>query len=565
MFFMIQSRRRRRYYLQALPEDRRCARFPVKLLVGILLFVIIGWGVGQLFKKITPGARGQRIATILQTEGRGRVQVTISGEGTPQRAETGLRLYDGDRIFTDGSAYAILRFFDGSVVTLDDAGNLVLGDVLRGEEQSVISLKLDEGRLWVSAGTGSTVARSIATGRSEVSIPAHTKAIIGTDPVQDDLYVFDSSGPGVRMKVDGGEIIVGEGQELHLSSEQISSIKQGTMDPYWARSALDQAILSSGFYVSNVQRKEEEIIEVAEIEEPGETTVDGELLVIDQPSDGAQLQGSAVIIKGRVGSKVAQVSVNGYNATLQGGTFEKELALPAEEEFTVDVLAEDKDGLLMVEKSLALSHDIKPPDPPTIIEPAQAGSEVAISLDSFEIIGEAPPDVAGVIVNGYQLQKFQQGKPWRYLVDPAIGNVRIGENTYEAVVVDRAGNRSEPASITILWKAQPLPTPDDLERTRDTQAYRAQGSLSVIAPTSGETFITSADEVLIEGLTHPDTHSVSVNGFNLRLFLPGKTTWNYIAKSAFNNYHQGINRYTVVARDGEGQILDVLQYSIEKK
>jgi hypothetical protein len=555
---VLQSRRRRRYQSQVLPREHS-SRVLKKVCTAVLLIAVVAWGVGKLFESITPASRGQRMATELTAEGRGRVEVTISGEGESQRAETGLRLYDGDRVDTDSASTAVLHFFDDSFIALNAESGVELGDVLKGEERSEVMLTLHKGKLWITAGGDKAISRVVSTPRNTLTIPPETKAIIGTGNDGDTLSVFASSGPGVEVAF--------RGQKLHLSSEQIAAIRGGALDPYEARSALDQAILSSELYVANAGRKvQEEPPVVASAEEPqGETTVDGELLVVDAPGDGAQIEGSAVVIKGRVGSRVANVKVNGYSAQLLSGSFEKEIALPGDEEFTVDVHAEDKDGLLIAEKSLALRHDIKPPDPPTIIEPGQAGSQVSVSLDSFEIVGSAPPDAAGVIVNGYRLQKFQQGKPWKYLVDPAIGNVRIGENAYEAVTVDRAGNRSEPVTITILWKAEPLPSPEDFTRPRDDGAFRAPGSLRVIAPTAGEPFETGTAEVVIEGETHPDTHSISINGFNLTKYLPSKTTWNYIARADFGNYHLGTNRYTVVARDGEGRILDVLQYVIEKQ
>ena len=90
--------------------------------------------------------------------------------------------------------------------------------------------------------------------------------------------------------------------------------------------------------------------------------------------------------------------------------------------------------------------------------------------------------------------------------------------------------------------------------------------MRVIAPTkNGSTFITSDSEVLIEGETSADTHSLSINGFTLTLYEPGKETWNYIAKEDFGNYKDGTNRFTVVARNKDGKILDVVKYLIEKR
>ena len=301
------------------------------------------------------------------------------------------------------------------------------------------------------------------------------------------------------------------------------------------------------------------------IDIPEEEEVEGEQLVIEAPENDALLSGNAVLVKGRIGSRVVVVRVNGYSAEIREGKFEKEIALPNEESFTVEIQAEDRDGLIVDTKNLSLSRDIKPPQSPTITFPGSSGSTIQMNDDSFEIIGTASSDTTGIIVNGYQLQKFRTGQKWKYLVDPAIGNVRIGENTYEVVAVDRAGNRSAPVRIMIVWKAQLFAIEEEENSVREVRTYLQPGSLRILSPTMGELYKTNSPEVLIEGETSPDTHSISVNGYTLSLYFPGKITWNYIAKEEFSNYRLGLNRYAVVARNSEGRILDVLRYSIERR
>ena len=558
---MIQSRRRRRYGVQTLTPSTSRSRG--KVIVLSILIILIGWGVWSLLKSFSPAVTGSSVATFLSTDGRGNVQVKISGESISQRAESGLRLYDGDFVSTGGGSYASLHFFDGTIVTLDSGSSVLLDEVIRGE-QSLLSLRVEGGSVWVDTSTGTTVRRLIHTASAGHVVPPNTRMLFADE----ELYVFASSGPGVETNINlssrtKASVIVGEGQQLSLSPTRISDIKQTGIDPYSLRSALDSRILSSDFYVYS-QKSADEIPEV--VTEIIEQTVDGELLVVDAPEDGTELSGEAVLVKGRVGSRVVSVSVNGYSSELSEGAFEKEVALPNEEEFSVEIQAEDKDGLIIATKALSLTRDIKPPEPPIITFPGGSGDTIQINDDEFEIIGTASSDSIGVVVNGYQLQKYRPGSPWSYLVDPELGNVRIGENTYEVVTIDRSGNKSIPVRIDILWKAQPLPSvSDDEDTARDSAEYVAPGTLSVIAPTNGSAYKTSEQEVLIEGNTSPETYSISINGFNLTKYLPEKITWNYIASSEYGNYKNGVNRYTVVARNSEGKILDVLQYVIERR
>jgi len=554
-------------------------RRAVVMLVVAAVIVLLSW---MMLRAVIPSDEMHRVATILKVSDRGRVEVTIQGEGAAQRAESGLRLYDGDLVKTDAGANATLQFFDGTSVTLDSKSSLMLGDVLQGVESSTIELSVQSGQVFIESGTGTTVNRGLKSKLALSEIPAYTRAVIGrSGEMYEDsehVVVFATTGPGVMSSVDTGkfmnqEIITGEGQELTLSSAGLAKIKEGA-DPYDLRSVLDDKVFSSSLYI--YVSEWQDVVEVAEApEEEQETTVDGELLVIDEPADGSLLDESAVLVKGRVGSRVTVVRVNGYSAELNEGVFEKEIALPDEEEFSVEVQAEDKDGLNVATKTLELRRDIKPPEPPIITSPARVTIEdmaeerepVPVQADSFEIEGDPPEDAIGIIVNGYRLQKFKPGKPWSYLVDPELKNVRVGENTYEVIAVDHSGNQSEPVSIVILWKAQPVPEiPEGEDLPRDEGAALYPGSLRVIAPTSdGSQFVTNLSEVLIEGETHPETHSVSVNGFTLTLYEPGKVTWNYIAKEEYRNFKVGVNRYTVVARNREGMILDVVRYVVERR
>ena len=550
------------------------------MLVVAAVIVLLSW---MVLRAVVPSNEMQRKATILNVSDRGRVEVTIQGEGAAQRAESGLRLYDGDLVKTDAGANATLKFFDGTTVTLDQKSALTLGDILKGEESSVLEFKVQSGQVFIECGTGATVKREVESAYVVSSVPPNTRAIIGSSDQMGEraegVTVFDTTGPGVRSMIDVGkfkrrEVITGEGQELKITTSGLAMLKEGT-DVYELRSVLDDRVFSSPLYLYTSQWKEVE--EVAEVpEEEQETTVDGELLVVDEPADGALLEESAVLVKGRVGSRVTVVRVNGYSAELNEGNFEKEIALPDEEEFSVEIQAEDKDGLNVATKTLELRRDIKPPEPPIITAPARITIEdmaveerepVPVQADSFEIEGDPPEDAIGIIVNGYRLQKFKPGRPWSYLVDPELKNVRVGENMYEVIAVDHSGNQSAPVSIVILWKAEPVPElPEGEDLSRDEGAALYPGSLRVIAPTAdGSQFVTNLSEVLIEGETHPETHSVSVNGFTLTLYIPGKVTWNYIASEDFKNFKKGVNRFTVVARNSEGRILDVVRYVVERQ
>ncbi len=54
-----------------------------------------------------------------------------------------------------------------------------------------------------------------------------------------------------------------------------------------------------------------------------------------------------------------------------------------------------------------------------------------------------------------------------------------------------------------------------------------------------------------------------VNDYSLRLFKPGKTTWNYIASPDLKNMKVGKNTYVITSRNAKGEVLDKMTYEIE--
>jgi hypothetical protein len=91
------------------------------------------------------------------------------------------------------------------------------------------------------------------------------------------------------------------------------------------------------------------------------------------------------------------------------------------------------------------------------------------------------------------------------------------------------------------------------------------GSLSVTAPMPGTQYAATETGFLLEGATLPETYSVWVNGYRLRLYEPGKTFWNYKVSTEIGTLKRGENVYRIVARNSKGEILDTLEYTVTFK
>jgi hypothetical protein len=183
-----------------------------------------------------------------------------------------------------------------------------------------------------------------------------------------------------------------------------------------------------------------------------------------------------------------------------------------------------------------------------------------------EITGEAPQGTAAIMVNDYRLQLYKAGgKTWSYLASADLGNLIAGKNVFTVFALDADGNKSPSRSITIEFTSDG--TTASGATVSSTPPLKQNppltpGVLIVDKPESGLSAATSEKEMVIEGRTSGDTASISINGYTLSLYIAGKTTWNYIASTEMSTMKRGRNVYRVVARNKDGEILDVLEYVI---
>lgn len=87
-------------------------------------------------------------------------------------------------------------------------------------------------------------------------------------------------------------------------------------------------------------------------------------------------------------------------------------------------------------------------------------------------------------------------------------------------------------------------------------------NLSVTSPTKGEAYNTGLNWNVLRGTAPQGTVSVEVNGYKLAKYIPGSTTWNYIAATRMQTLKEGENAYTIKALDAEGNLLQKLEYVI---
>ena len=518
--------------------------------------------------------RVERAAAILTVHGRGDTEVSVS-ESQYARAESGMRLYPGDSIQTGGAATAGMRFFDGTVIALDQRSRITLDESSHGSQDSRITTTLHAGSAWVATPSIQTfsgsIVREIMTQNLNYLLPSKTEALVSART----LAVF--SGDGLGIQVDAGDLYesihIGEGQQWNLPETILES------NLYTYRTPIDPNLTSGTFLTESRNLHAVKPL----VEDPDSQAVVPTVptLEVTSPTNGITVAERSVIVSGSVGEEVQRVRVNGYQAQIdtQNRSFTQELSLPEEEEIKIVIEAIDHEDAVIGQETRTINRNLEPPPPPTITFPAGDKETYRTQQTRFEIRGKAPEGTIGIIVNDYRLQLYQPGDTtWTYLASTLLGNMKPGVNVYRIAAINGAGFKSEEAILTIVFGEGPeglIDTgeaegePTEPSETTNSDSSLSQnppllpGTLIVSRPTPGLLHTETATGVLlIEGSTSVDTHSMWVNDYQLQLYRPGSDFWNYIASIHMLNLRRGENSYNIVARDAQGRVLDRLIYQI---
>lgn len=578
---MLRSRRYRRQQFGSTEQKPRVA---VRLFIGALVLLIL-WYLGNRVFSLFDDSVGRGSSAVLSMEAPvDATQVSLQG-GDWQRGEQSLKLYPGDAVATRAAGHALLTFFDGTRVRLDQAAEARLEKIQRGNGQaSEFAITLKSGRIALATPnlavfTGA-ITRRIETSSYVADIPGDASAMLSADVVT----VLKSSGLGVSIQLknvragNSSQMYVGEGQTFALSDDAKRQISGGA-DPYSFRDPITPDTLKDEFLTKSYAQLSALVLASPSSTAGGSgalaVAADGQDLVVTAPANRIKVNGSAVTVSGNVSQRIRNVLVNGYDAPLKTDrSFSLELALNANEETTlVQVKAQDPQGITLAEENRTVIRELKPFDPVRMKSPVASGGTLTTAQEEIEITGEAPNGTAGIIVNDYKLQLFKSGaKTWSYLASTRIGNLQLGKNVFVMYAIDENGRKSTPTTITIVVDpAAGAPSSSGTAASTASQPPLKQnppllpGTLTVTGPVAGTAAEVSESEVLLEGTTSPDTASISVNGYTLSLYVAGKTTWNYIASTEYTTLKEGKNVYRVVSRNKDGEILDVLEYTMTYK
>ncbi len=198
------------------------------------------------------------------------------------------------------------------------------------------------------------------------------------------------------------------------------------------------------------------------------------------------------------------------------------------------------------------------PPAPQITDPGKNGDKVTLTNVEVTIKGTVDASAAAVIVNDYQLQKYQPGsKAFSYVASTRYDNLKAGENEFKIYAKNEAGTLSPVAMITLVLPqsvidAHPVTAPS----TAASPSATGTGGVTITDPNGGKDTITAETQIDLKGIVPATTAKVVVNDYALSRYTPGSTAWSYKAYSSMGSLEIGKkNVYVVTAYDAENKEL----------
>jgi len=455
-------------------------------------------------------------------------------------------------------------------------------------EDNLIEVALTEGQVWAKIERITNPDSNFTISTDMLTVDSRGGIVAVEYPGT--VYVIDGSAQ-IGIKYDD-EVIktinVGVGQQFMVDATGINDINEGL--DVTLIFAMSDTFESSNWYRWNMKKDgaisafeeaeedeegldEDEELSDEEEEEPEETVLLDGLVSITKPSSNTATNKSSISIEGVFDpDQVSAIYVDGKKADVVGTNKWKiyELSLTKEGNNSFSLEIEDADGVRQTLDPFEITYDSIAPMTPTIEEPG--GNDEKVTIDDIEqiISGSVSKDTYAVIVNDYKLGKYVPGsQEFKYYAKTAYGNLEIGENEYEVIAEDKAGNQSDPAVITLVLEQETVDSAGDETDTGDDSsenlpASTSTGGVTITEPNGGESFTTSETEFDIKGTVPSNTAKVKVNDYTLSLYEAGDTTYRYSAKSSFGNLEIGEkNEYTVKAYDKDDKLLGSASITID--
>jgi len=504
------------YYQYKKRAPRKAGIDYIKPFIVIIIFIAIivaGWNLlSSLLIGESEVLSNEKVFLEIET---GSAKAMTDSDSSWKNVPSSIYLYEGESVKTLSDGRITLSFFDQSLARLDKSSEVSLKSLSREGVIGSIDLELSDGKLWVNVDEASGMDTDFTVDTGIINLKTSGGIMVVSYPGT--IYVLEGSAE-VDILHEGNvvkNVTVGVGQQLVVDDKIATDLAENLTKEILF--ALDDSLKTSNWYRWNRQKDGLDSID---------TSLDN---IKDTPLDDI----SNTDIKAEVDDSTAEVIED------------EELE---EEDF---------------------SDDTEAPSLPQIKSPGSNNDTVILDGVVQKIQGTVSDDTAAVIVNDYRLGLFKAGDgEFIYTANIDFNNLKVGENKYEIIAEDKAGNKSEAATIT-------LELPQDIydnakaekinnEDKNKTPSEASSGGVKFTSPNGGENLSTSETAFEVKGEVPEGTVKVLVNNYQLQGFSEGDTTFLYRATSTLKTLIiDELNTYTAKAYDADDKLLGTATITID--
>jgi len=493
--------------------------FPFLFLLCVGVLAVLVFQIGSNFFSPVKGD-----AVIYLAEG--RAKILPFGKSEWENTYHGVKVRLGDGVKTLNGSKALISFYDGTVLRMNDDTEVTLIDITKNGDSQEILLSLNHGEIWVNKPVKNNVVKKtdfvVQTNNASYAITGTIFDLSKTDTAEN-LKVLRGEVQADILEIKDGKtgvvetVPVGIGQQINLDDAVMKSFLNRESPS--VLKAIDTTFMALPWYIWNSAEDQ-------------------------TPTDFASGQRSALL---------DSMPNNGVTTNADGST-------AVDTTGGVQADAADNNG------------DLSKLAAPIIVNPAQA--TVDTINGQLVLSGTVATGTKKVVVKQMLsgasteehilLNKFDPTTTsWKYNLAPSYNNILPGTNVYKIVGVDDQAKETAPTTITVNFKENNTTTTDATSTTTSDTTATVSGpvsdlkALTVATKTYSEGMKIDVDGFLIAGSVK-NADKLFVNDYQLGKFKSGDTTWTYNVKESFGNLKEGENDYKVYAVGADGKKSSVL-------
>ncbi|MBT6069242.1 FecR domain-containing protein [Candidatus Peregrinibacteria bacterium] len=555
MDHLYYRRRRRR---------RRDMFMPFLILVCLLVIVVL---IVQLFASMrVQTVENEKNQAFLFLE-KGDTTFHPWGQDTWHDAYDRALILEGDTIKTLDGAYAVLEFYDGSRIRLNENTELSIEKLESTRKEIGVEVRMTSGEIWVNElETDDDLHFTVFTPHIKVTSvgTVYGVAVSDTEFVrvmrgEVRAFVMDTSIQDAELLE---SVSIGVGQQISLSQNDIDDLEARkfvslleSLDDYWR---------VTEWNLWNVREDEdpteyvvkEEVVDSVEAETEREELIEGEVeegvleeiavdlpkITVTHPSESPyELTEDQIYLKGEATDDVTKVVVTEFYKDPQGVPYELSKFVPGS-------------GIWNYSAGLSFGNLIQGKNRFVI----QAFNGDGLISDPVEIvvnIGDLSPEEEVVEEEDSSEEASADAD-----VEEA-GEVDMQDPEGEPVGADvEEGSISEEADIVDIQ--EPIIPTKPISKTKPNIT-----SVEFAEKVGENAYVTTENRVVVNGFTGgaADVQKVIVNGWPLSLYEVGSKNWAYYAKVAIGTIQPGDNTYNVYTENSKGERSLSMTFTIRKE